>query len=124
MCTLWPYLHGPTLRPAANSYTFPIIGPVLLGKDVLKNRQLIIIHVKEVILLVIVVVKIDDTQIVAWTLIVFLLPAILIEINAHFIFFDFIDYNLILCNVSALVKMPFKDQIVAFFIVLRIESVS
>ena len=124
MRTLWPYLHSSTLRPAPNSHAFPIIRPVLLGKDVLENRQFIIINIKEVVLLIIVVVKVDDAQIIAWALIVFLLPPILIEIDAHFIFFDFIYCNLILCDASALVEVPFEYQVIALFIILRIESMS
>jgi hypothetical protein len=124
MRTLWPYLHGSTLRPAPNSHAFSIIRPILLGKDVLENGQLIIINIKEIILFIIVVVKIDDAQIITWALIIFLLSSILIKIDAHFIFFNFIYGNLVLCNASALVKVPFKYQIIALFIVLGIESMS
>ena len=85
---------------------------------------LIIINIKEVILFIVVVVQIDDAQIITWTLIIFLLSSILIEIAAHFIFFNFIYSNLILSDTSALVKVPFKYQIIALFIVLGIESMS
>lgn len=118
-------LHDATLRPAADGHALAVVRSVLLRNDVLQDRQFVVVHVKEIVLIILVVVQVDDAEIVRGTLVVPVRP--IEEIIAiRLSMFLMIDILLLFVEVivarrvvpAILIKVPLKNQEVAL-VVLR-----
>lgn len=76
--SLGPNLHDPTLRPAADGHALAVVRPVFLGEYVLEDWELVVIDIEEVVLLIVVVVQVDDSEVVCGALVVPLLPRVVV----------------------------------------------
>lgn len=76
--SLRPNLHDATLRPASDGHALAVVRPIFLGEYVLEHRELVVIHIEEIILLIVVVVKVDDSEVVRGALVVPLLPRVVV----------------------------------------------
>ena len=99
---LRPNLHDASLRSWSNCNTLAIVRSILFAEDVLEHRKLIIIHIKQVIFFIIVIIKINDSQVICW--------ALVISLRKHLVFFLGITW----------VKMAFKYKEITLVMLLRV----
>jgi hypothetical protein len=64
------------LRPTSDRHALSIVRSILLGEDIFENGKLVIINIEQVVLLIVIVVKVDDAEVVCGTLIVSLLSRV------------------------------------------------
>ena len=120
--SLWPNLHDAALGPASDGHALAVVRPVFLREYVLEDRELVVIDIEEVVLLIVVVVEVNDSEVVCGALVVPLLPRVAVVGVSGRVVVHLEVVVVILMAAPTLVEVPLEDEVVALIVLLRVGA--